>query len=87
MFDITNCIRVKRIDMKSTVLKVWRFYVDGFKSMTLGKVLWTIILVKLFIMFFILKPLFFPRYLNNHESEAPAQEIVADELINRGIEE
>lgn len=87
MFDIKNCIRDKRIDMKSTVLKVWRFYIDGFKSMTLGKVLWTIILVKLFIMFFILKPLFFPRFLNNHESNAPAQEIVADELVDRVVEE
>ena len=41
--------------MKNTIQKIWRFYVDGFRGMTLGKTLWLIILVKLFIMFFILK--------------------------------
>jgi hypothetical protein len=39
-------------------------YIDGFKHLsTLGKTLWIIILIKLFIMFFILKPLFFPNVL------------------------
>ena len=32
--------------------------------MVLGKKLWTIILIKLFIMFFVLKIFFFPNYLN-----------------------
>ena len=50
--------------MKNTVLKIWRFYVDGFRGMTLGRTLWFIILVKLFIMFFILRLFFFPNYLN-----------------------
>ena len=66
---------------------IWRFYIDGFKSMTWGKILWTIILLKLFIMFCILKPFFFPRYLNNHPSQAPKTEIVAGELIDRIAEE
>lgn len=40
-------------------------YVDGFKNMSrLGKTLWVIILVKLFIMFAILKVFFFPNELN-----------------------
>lgn len=30
-----------------TLKKVFRFYVDGFRSMTVGKTLWAIILVKL----------------------------------------
>ncbi len=33
--------------------------------MTLGKKLWTIILIKLFIMFIILKLFFFPDFLNS----------------------
>ncbi len=40
------------------------FYRDGFKGMVLGKKLWKIILIKLFIMFVILKVFFFPNYLN-----------------------
>ncbi|WP_025069607.1 DUF4492 domain-containing protein [Bacteroides propionicifaciens] len=54
--------------------------------MTLGKVLWTIILLKLIIMFCILKPFFFPRFLNDHPSKAPKTEIVAGELIDRVAE-
>ena len=39
--------------MKNLVTSIWQFYVDGFRSMTLGRTLWLIIAIKLFIMFFI----------------------------------
>ena len=48
----------------AVIKKVFRFYYDGFRSMTLGKTLWIIILIKLFIMFAILKIFFFPNFLN-----------------------
>lgn len=48
--------------MKNTLLAIWNFYLEGFRSMTLGRTLWLIILVKLFIMFFILKIFFFPDF-------------------------
>lgn len=38
-----------------TIKKIFRLYLDGFRSMTVGKTLWAIILVKLFILFAILK--------------------------------
>ena len=43
--------------MKNLVTSIWQFYVDGFRSMTLGRTLWLIIAIKLFIMFFILRQL------------------------------
>ena len=43
--------------------RIFHFYLDGFRSMTVGRTLWMIILVKLFVMFFILKLFFFPDYL------------------------
>ena len=46
--------------MKNTLLTIWNFYLEGFRSMTLGRTLWVIILLKLFVMFFILKMFFFP---------------------------
>ena len=52
--------------MKNTLLAIWNFYLEGFRSMTLGRTLWLIILVKLFIMFFILKIFFFPDFLGDH---------------------
>ncbi len=48
--------------------KVFRFYLDGFRSMTLGRSLWAIILIKLFIMFAILKLFFFPDLLQRDYS-------------------
>ena len=49
--------------MKNTLLTIWNFYLEGFRSMTLGRTLWVIILLKLFVMFFILKMFFFPDFL------------------------
>ncbi len=43
--------------------RIFRFYRDGFRSMTIGKTLWKVILVKLFIMFVVLKLFFFPNFL------------------------
>ena len=49
-----------------TPIKIFRFYRDGFQRMTVGKSLWKIILIKLFIMFAILKMFFFPNYLGTN---------------------
>jgi hypothetical protein len=46
--------------------RIFRFYYDGFKSMTIGKTLWAIILIKLFVMFVILKIFFFPNFLKSN---------------------
>ncbi|MDR3245717.1 MAG: DUF4492 domain-containing protein [Prevotellaceae bacterium] len=60
--------------------RVFLFYYDGFKEMTVGKVLWAIILIKLAIMFLVLKLFFFPNFLKtNFETE--------DERINYVIQE
>jgi len=46
--------------------KIVQFYIDGFKEMTLGRTLWAIILIKLFILFFVLKLFFFPNLLKKN---------------------
>ncbi|HLO92533.1 MAG TPA: DUF4492 domain-containing protein [Lentimicrobium sp.] len=46
--------------------RIFRFYYEGFKSMTIGKTLWAIILIKLFIMFVILRIFFFPNFLKSN---------------------
>lgn len=46
--------------------KIFHFYYEGFRSMTIGKTLWAIILIKLFIMFAILKLFFFPNFLKSN---------------------
>jgi len=42
---------------------VLNFYIEGFKNMRVGKKLWAIIGIKLFVFFFILKLFFFPNIL------------------------
>lgn len=43
--------------------KAFDMYYDGFRSMVVGKTLWKLIFIKLFIMFGILKVFFFPDFL------------------------
>lgn len=69
----------------SVIIRVWRFYLEGFREMKLGKTLWLIILIKLFIMFFILKLFFFPNFLKQYETETDKGDYVSNELIQRAI--
>lgn len=61
--------------------RIIRFYIEGFRSMTLGRTLWGIILLKLFIMFAVLKAFFFSAYLQGSEQEK--EQTVSAELTNR----
>ena len=53
----------------TAIRRIVRFYVDGFREMTVGRTLWAIILLKLFIMFAILKLFFFPDLLAGKSPE------------------
>lgn len=68
-------------------MRIARFYIDGFRNMKLGKTLWAIILIKLFIMFAILKVFFFPNFLKQQvgSDNTAKSEYVQQELIKRGI--
>lgn len=58
---------------------------DGFKSMTLGRTLWIIVVIKLCIMFLILKPFFFPNFLNGKaDTKDTKADYVRQQLIERG---
>ncbi|HPK29458.1 MAG TPA: DUF4492 domain-containing protein [Bacteroidales bacterium] len=62
-----------------TVKDFFMMYVDGFKTLSkTSKVLWILILVKLFIMFAILRVFFFPNFLNSVASteEEKAQYVI-----------
>ena len=63
--------------------KVYRLYADGFRSMTVGKVLWTVIIIKLFVIFFVLKLFFFPDVLRQKAGGGDKASYVAGELVSR----
>ena len=62
--------------------KAFDLYYEGVRSMRLGKTLWAIILIKLFIMFAILKVFFFPNFLKQH-AQGDEAGYVATELVDR----
>lgn len=61
--------------------RIFRFYYDGFRQMTLGRTLWAIILIKLFIIFAILKVFFFPDFLKTHAEEGLEADYVATQIL------
>lgn len=64
-------------------VRAFHLYYDGFRSMTLGKTLWLVILIKLFIIFAVLKVFFFPDFLGSHAEAGDEAGFVATELLNR----
>ena len=69
---------------KNIFLRIWKFYISGFKDMSnWGKQVWLIILIKLFIMFVILRIFFFPDFLKtNFNSDKERSEHVLEILTN-----
>lgn len=63
--------------------RAFDLYYDGFRNMTLGKTLWTVIIVKLIIIFAVLKFFFFPNFIGQHAEEGGEADFVASELIDR----
>lgn len=70
---------------KNIFFRIFNFYFTGFKTMaSWGKSLWIIILVKLFIMFAILKVFFFPNYLKTHfKTEKERSNHVIEQLTTK----
>lgn len=69
---------------QSFLHRVWNLYYDGFRNMTVGKTLWIIILIKVFIFFVIMKFLFFPNLLKrDYDTDEERAEHVRNELLNR----
>jgi hypothetical protein len=66
--------------------RIYDLYADGFRHMRLGKTLWAIILIKLFIIFVILKIFFFPNFLKQH-ADGDEAGFVAGELVERASQD
>lgn len=50
--------------------RIWHFYRDGFRQMTWGRTLWVILLIKLFVIFVVLRLFFFrPALADMNEQE------------------
>lgn len=68
--------------MRDFIRKVYDLYYDGFTHMTIGRTLWIVIAVKLFIIFAILKVFFFPDFLSRRAPEGQKADYVSEQLTN-----
>lgn len=70
------------------IKKIYTFYYQGFRQMTIGRSLWLLIIIKIAILFLVLKLFFFPNFLKQESAErqlAP-DEVVRNTFIERTIE-
>ena len=75
------------MDMSQPLIKVIAFYQNGFKAMTVGRTLWKIILIKLLVMFAVLKLFFFPNYLNtNFQTDEQRADHVLEQLARPAVQ-
>ena len=66
----------------SFLYRVYDLYYDGFRHMTLGRTLWAVIIVKLVVIFLVLKLFFFPNFIKEHAQEGQEAEFVAEQTLN-----
>jgi hypothetical protein len=79
-----NLMKTDVKPMKQGLLsRIFHLYYDGFRTMTLGRTLWTIILIKLAIIFLVLKLFFFPNYINSNAKNGDKTGFVSKEILNR----
>lgn len=70
---------------KNLFKKLFFFYFDGFRSLSgWGRKVWVIIIIKLFIMFAILRIFFFQGFLyKNYDNDKDRSKHVLNQLINQ----
>lgn len=69
----------------SLLKRIYFFYRDGFCSMTIGKSLWLLIIIKVAILFLVLKLFFFPDYVKteSRQSGSLPNDFVRNEILDR----
>ena len=84
-FDNTCCSAIGMVRRCRAALRgVWQFYADGFRSMTLGRILWTLILIKVAILFLVFRLCFFHDILKrDYNTDEQRAQAVRNELIDR----
>ncbi len=63
--------------------RIVQFYIDGFRRMSIGRSLWLLIIIKLAVIFLVLKLFFFPDVLGSLSSDDERAEAVRQTLTER----
>lgn len=63
----------------------FKMYADEFRQMTIGKTLWAIVILKLIVLFLVIKLFFFPNILQrDYDSDAARADAVRTNLCKPG---
>lgn len=70
---------------RTLLFRIWRFYIDGFKDLSnWGRSVWIIILIKLFILFVVIRLFFMPDVLKkNFETDEQRSHHILENLTNQ----
>ena len=71
--------------LRNLPVKIFRFYYDGFRNLSeWGRRVWIIIIIKLFIIFIVLKMFFFPDFLKkNFRNDDERGKFVLEQLLTK----
>lgn len=69
--------------LRNIMRRTYDLYADGFRQMTIGRTLWTVIIIKLVIIFAVLKIFFFPDFLKTNAKDGQEADFVATEMLDR----
>lgn len=65
------------------IKRIINFYKEGFANMKLGKTLWIVVLVKLAVIFLVIKMFFMPDILNERISKGNEADYVSTQITDR----
>lgn len=86
--DLLNkgLVTMNQTEVQGNIAKrILRFYIDGFRQMTVGRYLWALIILKLVILFFVFKLFFFPdRLARDYGTDSERAKAVRTGLLDRG---
>ena len=61
--------------MKNAILSIYNFYAEGFRQMTWGRPLWWLILLKVVVLFLVLRLFFFEPVLSGKTDEEKMEHV------------
>ena len=65
------------------IKRIINFYKEGFANMKLGKTLWIVVLVKLAVIFLVIRTFFMPDILNERTSKGNEADYVSTQITDR----
>lgn len=78
---MTDNNRSSAVERRPFFRRVADLYIDGFRSMTVGRSLWVLIILKLILLFAVFKLLFFPDLLQrDYDTDADRAQAVRNSL-------